>query len=370
MSRYSTAPLYQTPTYKANDKPLQGLINHVGIVIDASSSIEGYRLTDTMVEMVDSLVKHLAAKSSEMDQETRVTVYSFRAVPNLSTFQSRFDVRGDPEIPCLFYDKDVLRLPSIKDLYRPYGNTPLIDAALKAIVEMGATATLHGDHAFLLYVLTDGEENASRASDYELRRMIERLSDNWTLACYVPNKLGATQAEQFGFPSRNIQIWDTSHAGLDKVGESMRQTTDAYMQARASGVRGTRNLFTLDAADVDTRRLNILSRDAYHIYTVEHRDAPPVEIRPFVLSHGFSYQIGNTYYELIEPVQVQAHKEIAVLDGGKIYVGHGAREMLGLPHDGTVKVGPDNTSHNRAIFIQSTSVNRKLKLGQRVLVMK
>lgn len=83
-----------------------------------------------------------------MDQETRVTVFQF-----------------DDVVECLVYDKDVLRLPSLRNIYGPArANTALIDATIKAVNELKETPERYGDHAFLCYVLTDGQENASRAS--------------------------------------------------------------------------------------------------------------------------------------------------------------------------------------------------------------
>ncbi len=343
------------------DKPAQGWVNHVGLVLDASGSIAGYQLTETMVQVADNLVKHLAVRSQEMDQETRVTVYTFN--------QLSYD-RRNQNIRCVYYDKDALRLPSIKDHYQPAGQTPLVDATIKAINEMGQTAVLYGDHAFLLYVLTDGEENASFNSPAVLKILIDKMAENWTLACYVPTQMGVFEAKKYGFPPANIQIWDTTAKGLSEVGESIRHTTDAYMRARASGVRGSRNLFTLSADQIDKRRLNILSRDAYVVLQARPVSAGS-QIRDFVESQGHPFVLGMVYYELIEPVEVQAHKEIALLDGGKLYVGREARDMLGLPHVGTVRVAPDHVDgDDRAIFIQSTSVNRKVKPLQRFLVMK
>jgi len=66
--------------------------------------------------------------------------------------------------------------------------------------------------------------------------------------------------------------------------------------------------------------------------------------------------------------EVQDHKQIAIRDKktGVIYSGVNARQMLGLPYHGTVKVVPGNHGAYD-IFIQSTSVNRKLVKGTQVL---
>src|SRR5262245_5192357 len=140
-----------------NSKP-QNYINHIALVLDASSSMSPLR--DQVVKVADNQIEHLARRSKELDQETRVTVYTFAS-----------------EIECLFYDKDVLRLPSLKTHYKAYGNTRLVDASIKALEDLSKTPELYGDHAFLAYVLTDGEENYSSARPDILRRRIDELKE-------------------------------------------------------------------------------------------------------------------------------------------------------------------------------------------------
>src|SRR6478609_5655019 len=92
----------------------QNYINHIAFVIDASSSMG--HLSDTVVEIFDSQIAYLAKRSKELDQETRASVYLFS------------DTTKN-----LVFDMDVMRLPSLKELYRAYGNTALLDAVEKSI---------------------------------------------------------------------------------------------------------------------------------------------------------------------------------------------------------------------------------------------
>src|ERR1700685_952505 len=102
----------------------QNYINHVALVLDASGSMNS--LISTVSTVADGFIQHLATRSKEMDQETRVTVYQFS---------------GYQQIECLIYDKDVLRLPSIKTIYRRLdGMTALLDATRKAQQDLDKTA--------------------------------------------------------------------------------------------------------------------------------------------------------------------------------------------------------------------------------------
>lgn len=330
---------------------IDNYINHIAMVLDGSGSMQG--LAKEVVEVADQQVAYLAKRSQETNQETRVSLY---------VFEDR------NKIICHAYDKDVLRLPSLAGLYRAKGQTPLIDATIKALDDLGQTATLYGDHSFLVYVLTDGQENASSAQPYDLSGRIDRLPAEWTLACFVPDQIGKREAKQFGFPGDNIAIWDTTK-GLKEVGETIRRTTDAYFKMRSSGGRGTKNLFSIDTdalkKTVVTRALQKLGPGQFRLLKVD-RDEP---IASFVESKTQRpYKLGEGFYQLTVPVKVQAQKEIALYHKKEhaVYRGDSARQLLGLP-DYEVKVEPANTP-DFDIFIQSTSVNRKLLAGTKLLL--
>lgn len=318
-------------------------INHVVLVLDASSSM--IKHSHDLIRVADSQVKYLAHRSQELDQETRVSIYAFA-----------------DRVECLVYDKDVLRLPSIATLYKPYGRTALIDATLKSLEDLDQTATLYGDHAFLGFVLTDGMENQSYQRPQTLVNKLNMLPDNWTVACLVPDQRGVFESKGFGFPAENIAVWDpSSAAGIDEVGETIRRATDNFMDARTRGVRGTRKLFStgLDAVNADTVRstLTPLRQGAYDILPV-HEDAP---IRDYVYSRGLDYTIGKGFYQLTKTETIQAQKQIAIREKatGQVYWGDAARDLLGLPLGMSVRVKPDmNPEYD--VFVQSTSVNRKL----------
>ncbi len=336
------------------------LINHVALVIDGSSSMQS--LSGAVVNFADQLVSQLAAKSKETDQETRISLYVF-------------EDRGD--IKCHTYDKDVLRMPSLKGLYRTVGMTPLIDATLLSIEDLSKTATLYGDHAFLVYVLTDGGENASKAKALDLQRRVAVCGENWTLACFVPGVNEKKAAETFGFPPANVQIWETSAKGFAEMERTVAKTVNSYYTMRSSGIRGSRNLFSMDLGGLTktqvVKKLTPLHFGQYRLMEVEktnlRRGEDGVQISAFIESRlNRPYRLGEGYYQLVKRETVQPQKAVAIYDRKKaeLYVGPQAREVLGLP-DYDVKVAPE-AHPNFDIFIQSTSTNRKLLVGQKLVV--
>ncbi len=328
----------------------QGIINHVGLVLDRSGSMQ--HLATEVVKVADGQVAHLATRSTDLDQETRATVYIFGT-----------------DVECVYYDKDVLRLPSLKDKYRISGSTALIDATMKAIEDLEKTATLYGDHAFLLYVLTDGMENmSSKYRADHLTQKLRGLPDNWTVAALVPNESGLIYAQRVGFQSGNIARWDTTIEGVKHVGATIQQATENFMQARAVGIRGSKNIFNLDPANVKINQLTKLDPSQYTFIKVG--DAGGQQIRDVVEGvTGTKYHKGDAYYQLTKTEEVQPQKQLVIVDKatGVAYAGSQARQMLGLPHDYVKVRATDHPKYD--IFVQSTSVNRKLVPNTAVLVM-
>ncbi len=91
-------------------------------------------------------------------------------------------------------------------------------------------------------------------------------------------------------------------------------------------------------------------------------------ISDFVRSNGLPFKVGRGFYEFMKRETIQHHKEIVLLDrrSGDMFTGVAAREMLGLPDGGNVRLSPANLDKYQC-FVQSTSVNRKLIGGTKFL---
>lgn len=345
-------------------KQQENNINHIALVLDGSGSMSGHR--ETLPQVIDALIKQLAEQSQQLNQETRITTYVF-----------------DNTVTCTVYDKDVLRLPAGKELYHvPGGMTALVDATWKALDDLEKTAQLYGDHAFLVYVLTDGHENASRyhvASALGAR--LRGLPDNWTIGALVPDFPSMQLAKQWGFPAGNVAVWSTTSAtGATEVGEVIKQATASYMTARSTGTRSTKNLFDtshITPAAVSASGIKPLDPSRYLLVPVARNaidqqaadGTKVVEIQRFVEKLGHQYVTGKAFYELKKRSRIQGNKALAVVENssGKVFTGPDARTLIGLP-DMDVRIFP---SHNKdyTIFVQSTSTNRHLVEGQKVLLL-
>ncbi len=336
---------------------LPNIINHVALLVDSSGSIAQYGLTDTIAKVMDAQIAYLAQRDRELQQETRVTIYTFADQPT-----------------CLLFDRDVLRLPSLREHYHPQGNTALIDTVLKAIEDLKDTSERYGDHAYLVILLSDGENNRNPHLAPLLSSTINGLPSNWTVAAMVPNQIAKMECKRAGFSDENVSVWDTTVRGAEAAGTVMRQAIDGFTRGRAAGVRGTKNLFNLNTANVTSAAVRSalieLSPTQYSIFPIP-TDNKKRSIKDFV--EGWTkepYRIGSAYHTLCKPEKVQAGKQICIQHKltGKVYAGAAARQMLGLP-DHEVKVEP--AAHPEfSILLQSQSVNRLLVGGTSLLVMK
>jgi hypothetical protein len=199
-----------------------------------------------------------------------------------------------------------------------------------------------------------------------------KLADNWTLAVFVPDQTGVFEAKKHGFPSQNISVWDaTSAKGVQEVGTVMQQATENYLSARSRGIRGTKTLFSMDTTQLSTTTVkNTLTELKCDVDYTLLNVSKKIPIKTFVESWKMEYRLGSAYFQLTKPVKVQGHKQVCVQEKrtAKVYGGSAARKLLGLP-DHEVEVGP--ASHpDFDLFVQSTSPNRSLVPGTKLLVMK
>ncbi|MCP9209654.1 vWA domain-containing protein [Streptomyces cucumeris] len=359
-------------------KKIDHKVNHVALVVDCSGSM--HRHESQVVRVVDEFVKGLQEESDRLGHETRISLYQF-----------------DHRVECLVWDMDVKRLPSMRGRYRVEGGaTALIEATVTSLQDLKSEVSeKYGEHSFLQVVWTDGEENASGCSltgrmhtsphggvhdRGQLTQWADRiqtamgaLPDHWTSAILVPNVLAKRTAQGYGFPAGNIAVWDADTSkGVEEAIGTVKTAATSFLRGREAGVRGTRNLFAVGqdlSLDDVKKNLVPLNPKSYKLLNVKSE----AEIRPFVQNHGLPYKQGCAYYQLGPRVTVQASKEVAVLEKStdRIFSGAAAREMLfgeaGLGGGSiSVKAG---VNPDLEVYVQSKSVNRKLKPQTRLLVM-
>lgn len=249
--------------------------------------------------------------------------------------------------------------------------TPLFDS-VGELIEMFESVPDANDPSvsFLVMAITDGAENASRKyTAAMLADKIRRLqeTDRWTFVFRVPRG-HTSHLTRLGIPEGNILEWDQTQRGVEVASQATSQAFNEYFTARSTGQTATRKFYA-NLADVTSKDVEVALTDISKevlIWPVGPNENG-TEIRPFIESRlgGKPMLKGAGFYQLTktEPT-VQDYKKILIRDKNTqgIYFGAAARKMLGLPTYGDVRLAPGQHG-NFDIFIQSTSVNRKLSKG-------
>jgi hypothetical protein len=224
-------------------------------------------------------------------------------------------------------------------------------------------------------ITTDGLENASRRWTAAL--LMEKIrelqaTDRWSFVFRVPHGY-AHALTRLGIPGGNILEWEQSTKGVEVAAAVTTQAFTSYFSARASGQRSTRSFYA-NIADVPKSEIQAKLVDIsaeVNLWPVAAKENDTL-IREFVEKrlHGQPMLKGAAFYQLTKTEdEVQDYKVIMVRDKATnaVYAGTTAiRALLGLPNYGTIRLKPGNHG-DYDLFIQSTSVNRKLKAGTQVV---
>ncbi len=262
--------------------------------------------------------------------------------------------------------------------YRCGGSTPLFDA-VGELIEMFKAVPDYNDPevSFLIIATTDGEENASRK--YNAQRLTQEMNslittDRWSFVFRVPRN-GARALINMGIHEGNILEWDQTTRGVEVAAQATRDAFAQYYTERSAGATRTTKFYA-DMSNVTSKDVATALKDISSevmLWPVSANEAGK-QIRDFVEArlNGSPLLKGAAFYQLVKTEkEVQDHKLLVVRDKSTnaIYEGAAARQMLGLPRYGTIKLAPDNLG-NFDLFIQSTSVNRKVDKGTQVLYWK
>lgn len=245
--------------------------------------------------------------------------------------------------------------------YNPWqGSTKVIDSIWTAIDHL-ETAPKNANTVYLIMVVTDGEDNASRRTARELKNRIDKLvkTDKWT---FVFNGVGP-EAERFaksvGIPEGNFQRFDDSDAGVRSLTQANVAGTKSLAAAYASGQTATRGFYKqVDMAGVKTADVKQDLADVTDLYEIVDVGVE-MTIRNFVeqeLGEVYDPKEHRGFYELTKPEKcVQDYKAVLLQDKrtGRLFTGPQAHTILGLDNkDEPIKPGDLGTWR---VFILSTS---------------
>ena len=133
--------------------------------------------------------------------------------------------------------------------YTPGGNTALYDAWFHTINKLQETTDQSGDTAYLVVIITDGQENWSRhVTGQELFTKIGALeaTGKWTFA---PMCASRQQMEELskatGINHANFAVWNSSNKGTAAAAyHNNALRSKKYFEARSLGASNTSNFYS------------------------------------------------------------------------------------------------------------------------------
>lgn len=334
--------------------------NYIGISRDHSGSMRGIALAAGR-DYNDNIAA-IKEGSAEQNIDTIVSVVKcgvgYRATVDREVVNS-----------------NVTMLQPIKDgQYIADGNaTPLFDSVGDLIEQLESVPDADNPEvSFVVMVITDGGENSSKKwSGATISKKIKELqkTDRWTFSFRVPRGY-KRELTQYGIPEGNILEWDQTERGVQAASIATRSAVKSFYAARSAGATST-SKFYADLSEVtisEVKQALVDISNQVDVYVVGSNN-DGVQIKDFVEAQGITFTKGCAFYQLSKTETVQDYKQIAISDKitGAVYSGYAARDMLGLPHTGECKLAPGQHGQYD-IFIQSTSVNRKLVKGTNIMI--
>mgnify|MGYP003392144425 CR=1 FL=1 len=333
--------------------------NYIGISRDHSASM-GHLKTVALNDYT-TLVQSIKTEAERTNIDTWVSVVRCGAWPR--------------DVAVETVNSPIKHLP-VPYLYETTGTgTPLFDSVAKLIDIMEGNADASSpDVSFLIMIITDGEENCSKTKASNLVNRIAQLqkTDRWTFVFRVPKGSKHTLISM-GIPDGNIQEWEQTQAGMQKSTIATESAFREYYSGRERGIRASASFYSTDLTNVtptDLKQNLIDVTSQVALWPVPMNDSG-IAIKDFCERHlTTDFQKGAAFYELTKSESVvQDYKKICVVDKttNTVYSGTTSiRSLLGLPVTGNIKLKP-GMHGNYKIYVQSTSLNRKLVGGTCVL---
>lgn len=206
----------------------KNLKNRIAIVLDRSSSMECMR--DQAINMFNEQVDAIIEENEDMD--TKVS---------LVTFSSNVD---GPEI----WNEPVDKLRKLtRRSYRPSGCTAMYDAVGTTVDKLRALPEAEDpDCSFLVVVISDGYENASREYTSEmLSSRVKKLQDkkNWTFTYLGAEQDLAEVAKATGIHQDNMIMYAASAGGMRGASSASTNGMKGYLRSRTLGATATNDFF-------------------------------------------------------------------------------------------------------------------------------
>jgi uncharacterized protein YegL len=220
----------------ASKKTTEKMVTRVALVIDRSGSMGSIR--QQALDGINEQLNGLRA-SAGVAGETYVTLIDF-----------------DNEIKVHFNQREASKLTNLEPAdFVPRGSTALYDATMTAISRLQEEKETCENTAYLVVVITDGGENASRTSKHTLASRIKELqgTGKWTFT-YMLSNVDLSVATDLNVPASNVGTWYSSTAAGASAGFAYTSNSIGnYVNTR--GLTGTLSVSNFYSPNTDVNKV-------------------------------------------------------------------------------------------------------------------
>jgi hypothetical protein len=199
---------------------------HVAFVLDESGS-----MGSIWEAAIDGFNEQVNAVKENADKGGDTTVS-----------QWRFGCPPDARPKEIYFEQPVSALlPISQETYQPFGMTPMYDGLGMALTKLEPLDKA-GDVGFLIVLVSDGQENASKEWDSTMvASKIKQLQDTgrWTFVYIGANHDLADVSKHLGIPLGNMVAFAATNVGTRRMSNYVGQSTATYMDNRQRGLTQT-----------------------------------------------------------------------------------------------------------------------------------
>lgn len=193
---------------------------HVAIIIDSSSSMVPLR--EQVISGFNNQIATL--KASAKEQDVKVSCITFSNTVHEARLWNQ--------------PLETVRALEAND-YLPYGNTALLDAVGSTLDKLNALKEgSDPDTAFLVTIMTDGEENSSRTFSSQTVATLVKVLQNtgrWTFTYMGANQDLSKVSLQLNIPIQNTMTFVPSSVGASQAWGMNSGAFTGYMATRSMG---------------------------------------------------------------------------------------------------------------------------------------
>lgn len=212
-------------------KPLiqKTLKNHVAFILDRSGSMESIR--DVTISAFNEQIQSIKRSSAAEGQQTDVSLFTFSNRPDEPTF----------------FTAPVESLVELnRESYRPDGGTALYDTILEATRRLSNLKDANdSETAFLVVILSDGDENASQATGEDVAKRLEALNETkkWTFTYLGCSAADLIKMRNIGISASNSRSFIATAAGVAGTTALNNTATAHYFASRSAGLTSSDCLY-------------------------------------------------------------------------------------------------------------------------------